>query len=253
MQKIVLILITAFFLTGCSALKKSAGNMVRDKYVSDAEIINSVLANNISEKNFNITKASVSAKIDNVTTKLIASIKHKTPDSVLVVIRSSIGTEVARMLMTGDTLIINDRINKDLIIGKPGIRTLKYGISPDILFVILGDLVLNPVDRNKKATCINGLIMQTSEVNGKVIDYTIDCRKQKTSVANVEENIFTEGIGIRFNKFENWSGLVIPHKIEIKEPDSNIEINIEVEKVDAMWNGNIDFVPGRNYQIKRLR
>ena len=253
MQKIVLIIITAFFFAGCSALKKSAGNMVRDKYVSDADIINIVLANNISGKNFSITKASVTAKIDNVTTKLIASIRHKTPDSVLVVIRSSIGTEVARMLMTGDTLIINDRLNKDLIIGKPGVRTLKYGISPDILFVILGDVVLSPDDRDHKATCINGNTRQTSEVNGKVIDYRIDCRKQKALEANVEESIFTEGIKIRFDKFEDWSGLVMPKKIEIREPDSHIVISIEIEKVDAMWNGNIDFMPGRNYQIKRLR
>lgn len=114
-------------------------------------------------------------------------------------------------------------------------------------------MILNRVDRNQKTICVNGYTVQNSEVNGKVIDYRIDCRKQKASEANVEENIFTEGIKIEFDKFVNWSGLVIPKKIEIKEPDSNIEISIEVEKVDASWNGNIDFVAGRNYQIKRLR
>jgi hypothetical protein len=253
LQKVILIIIGVITISGCSVLKQAPGTAVRERIVSDSELLNYTIENNISKRNFYITKASVTAEVGAVTTHLAASVKYKLPDSVLLILRSAIGTEAARMLMTSDTVMINDRLNKELLVGKPGIRTLKYGLSPDILFVVLGDLIMNPVSRSQKVACINGNAAGRSEVNGKVINYRIDCRRQKVAETQVEESIFTSSIDIRFDKFRNFSGLVMPEKIELKEPDSNVTLTVEIEKAAAGWTGNIDFVPGKNYQIRRLR
>jgi hypothetical protein len=253
LQKIVFIIVLSFLITGCSALKKSAGKGVFEKSISENGLVDATIGNNLSERNFYISKAEVVASSGGISTKFLASIKFKKPDSMLLVIRSIIGTEVARALLTKDTIMLNDRINKVLLIGRPGIRTLKYGISPDIFFVVLGDLVLNKEQRNKQLLCEDGYSKVSFPLNGKTIDYSIDCRRQKVNEARIEEDVFSGEIKVRIKKFLNLNGFSIPGKIEVSDPDADSGLNIEIDKIEPDWKGKIEFIPGRNYSVKIIR
>lgn len=253
MRKVILIITSAVIVSGCSLLRRSAGLPVKERKISNAELIEATLDNNISGRNFYISKASVVARTEGNLTRFIASIKYRRPDSLLLSIRATIGTEVARVFMTADTIMINDRINRDLIVGKPGARTLKYGISPDIFFMILGDLVLNGQSKSEIPECMEGNANYAGRINGKSIMYFIDCKRQKITKTRVEEDIYTGSVDLKFSKFGNFSGAVVPGRIDLTEPESRTEIRIEIEKMDSEWNGNIEFKPGTNYNVRHLR
>lgn len=253
MQKVIIIVATAFLLSGCAGLRKQGGKVIPGSSLSGAELIESTLKNNLSAASFYLVKASVEVNTGAVSTRFLASVKFKKPDSLLVVVRSAVGTEALRLFMTGDTIMINDRINKDLILGKPGMRTLKYGISPDIIFVVLGDLIAGKKNSDSQAICINGKANAVFTINGKTIKYALDCRMSKVTEARVEEDVFTGNIDMKFSKFIKISGMVIPGKIEINEPDSGTDIRIEIEKVTREWDEKLEFHPGSNYSIKYLK
>jgi hypothetical protein len=253
LQKVIIIIAAAFLISGCAGLRKQAGKVMPGKPVSGPELLESTLKNNISEGSFFIVKASVEVNTGAISTRFLASIKYKKPDSLLLIVRSAIGTEAVRLFMTDDTIMINDRINKDFIVGKPGMRTLKYGISPDILFVVLGDLVIGNRVGNGNLPCINGKATAGYEVNGKMIGYVIDCGFRKVTEAKVEEDIFTGNIDIKFSKFSKISGMILPAIIFISERDSDTEIKIELEKATREWDGKLEFHRGAGYSIKYLK
>jgi len=253
LQKVVLIAVAGILFSGCATLRKNSVTGVPEKTIPDTEIIEATIKNNISEWNFNISKAEIEATSGGLTTHFLAAVKFRKPDSVLLTVRSSFGTEVAKVLMTHDTLLINDRLNKELLIGKPGIRTLKYGISPDVLLILLGDLVSDRKAIQKSVICRKGLTEIAARVNGKDIVYTIDCRRQKAIEAKVEESVFSGEADIRFKKLKKTGDLIMPFSIELYEPDSKTEIRIEIERAEAAGGGKIEFSPGKNYTIRKLR
>ena len=66
----------------------------------------------------------------------------------MITVRSRTGIEAGRAFITSDTLIIKDRFNKKLLVGKPETLAKKYGIDPSFLFTILGDIVVEDKDRD---------------------------------------------------------------------------------------------------------
>ena len=79
---------------------------------------------------------------DNISVRLIADIKFRKPDSMLITVRSRTGIEAGRAFISKDTLIVKDRLNKKLLVGKPEALGTKYGVDPSFLFTVLGDIVV---------------------------------------------------------------------------------------------------------------
>ena len=96
---------------------------------------------NLTKRNFFIQKAEIEILSEEENQKLIASIKFIYPDQYLISLKSKTGIEAARIFITDDTVLINDRINRKLYFGKPAQLKNKYGISPAVLPVVLGDFI----------------------------------------------------------------------------------------------------------------
>ena len=58
------------------------------------------------------------------------------PDKFLISIKSHTGIEVARIFLTGDSIMINDRINKKLYYGSTSYLKNKYGLTTAVFPVI---------------------------------------------------------------------------------------------------------------------
>ena len=116
MRKNALILLLIYCITGCSVVKRETNT----DFLSEENQTNSyeqIRALNITNKDFNIIKAEIDISTDNEKQKLLGSIKYKTPETYLISIRNKSGIEAARILITSDTIMINDRINKKLYYG----------------------------------------------------------------------------------------------------------------------------------------
>ena len=255
MQKVIFILlIISAILPGCSATRK-AGRTARtsENETVAGNSLESVIRNNISNNNFNIQKAEIEVIQENISVRLIADIKFRKPDTLLITVRSRTGIEAGRAFITRDTLIIKDRINKKLLIGKPGVLGTKYGIDPSLIFVILGDIVVEEKDRAKLIECIKGEYRKEFDINGRNVEYVIDCQRKKLKQTYFEGDINSGNIIIGLSDIINSGKVVYPGRIEIQDDLKSVMIIIEIKKIESPWTGKIGSFAGQGYKVIKIR
>ena len=255
MRKItVILLILITIIEGCSVFRKTGKGLKSNvKEITPANVLEAIVENNITNRNFYIPKASVTVTQNNVSTKFTANLKFRKPDTLLLSLRSKLGIEAGRAFVTSDTILVNDRVRKNLLTGNPQKIKSKYGIEPVLLYIILGDMILDEGDRSRIIDCSGGTAKNEFEVRNKRIEYTLDCEKQKISRAYIEGDITSGNITLSFKDFMSRNSLTIPRIIEINDDLSSLQIEVRIEKIEDNWNGKIEFVPGAGYEVIRLK
>lgn len=255
MQKVIFILIIiSSILSSCSETRRAA----RTAGKAENEIINgnnliSVIRNNLSNNDFNIQKAEIDIIQENISARLIADIKFKKPDTLLITVRSRTGIEAGRAFITRDTLIIRDRINKKLMIGKPESLGAKYGIDPSLIFVILGDIVVEEKDQTNSMECVKGEYRKEFEINGKRIEYVIDCQRRKLKQTYFEGDVNSGNIRIGLSDIINSGKVIYPGRIEIQDDLKSVGIIMKIKKIESPWAGKIGSLTGQGYKVIKIR
>lgn len=250
MYKVIFILTAVIITTGCSVFQRAERSELKGTVVANWEVIEElVVKQNITANNFFINKARIEIITRDVKESFLATIKFIYPDTFLVSLRSKTGIEAARIYFTGDTILINDRINRKLFYGRPGNAGRKYGISPEILPVLLGDFIDENVNQSDNE-CINGEIVINTAIAGNKIRYLIDCNNAKVITVSRESSNNNIPAIIKFGKFIREGGIFFPSIIDIEYSEMNV--NIKIEKMEYPWNGNIDFINGNNYELVEL-
>jgi hypothetical protein len=255
LQKILkIIIVINLVLSGCSVSRRSADHSLNaEKSTITTGTIRKVISNNITNESFNIQKADIKVIQDNMSVRLTASLKFRKPDSLLITIRSKAGIEAGRALITKDTVLINDRVNKTLLIGKPDVIGPKYGIEPMLIYAVLGDVIVDEKDKDRSINCNNGIFSDDFEINKKKVEYTIDCGKGKTVKSYFEGDITSGNITIRYADISNINRIKYPKNIEINDDLKSMNILIEIKKIEIPWNGKIGFVSGLHYKVIKIR
>lgn len=253
MRKVVnYILLIFILLQGCSIFRKTE---VRDFQKAVGEVrAKDIVSNNLSNGSFYIQKASITVTDGSISSKFLATLKFRFPDSLQISLRAKIGYEAARIFMTKDTLIINDRINKKLRVGNPGDLKKKYGVDPDLIFVLLGDFIIDPESESVNIKCHNELSDNRFVVGGRNMDYRIDCKLKKITGARIEGEMKTGNLALDFSGFSDFDDLIIPGIITVSSDKSALKATIEVEKANRRYQGIIGPMrAGNNYDILRLK
>ena len=255
MQKITYILVVVILINGCSTAKRAGKTSVDGNVNNEATTttIESVINNNLSKNDFYIQKAEISIIQDNVSVRLFADIKFRKPDTLLITVRSRTGIEAGRAFITKDTLIIRDRINKKLLIGKPEYLGAKYGVNPAFIMTILGDIVVEDKDRSAAFRCIRGEFTREFEVNGKKVDYIIDCQRNKLKQAYFEGDVRSGNITIGMNGIEKSGNVMYAKKIEINDDLKSLSVIIEINRIESPWTGKIGSLAGQGYKVVKIR
>jgi hypothetical protein len=243
-------LIISALLAGCSATRKAANNGSGN---TSGNTLESVYLNNLSNNDFYIQKAEINFIQDNISVRVIADIKFRRPDSIMITVRSRTGIEAGRAFITKDTLIIKDRFNKKLLIGKPETLAKKYGIDPSFLFTVIGDIVVEEKDKSLFLECSNGEYRRELDVHGKRVQYIIDCQRKKLKQAYFEGEINSGNVTIGLKEFENDGKTVFPGVIEINDDLKSVGINIEIKKIERPWTGKLGSVSGQGYKVVKIR
>jgi hypothetical protein len=208
---------------------------------------------NLTNNSFFIQKAQIEVSSDEVNQKFNGSIKFVTPGKYLISLRSKAGIEAARIFLSDDTILINDRINRKLYYGKPEVLNRKYRISASVMPIVLGDYIKDNKSINENIPCSEGKLDLERFVNGLKIRYTVDCKKAKIILAQQKgslNNVITE---INYGDFIKTGDILTPAKIHIEYTKSMVNIDIRIEKIESPWNGNIEFIPGYKYELIELR
>ncbi len=255
MQKIVYIcLIISVILSGCSSTRKAGGAGGSSGNTTIAEnSLESVSRNNLSNRDFNIQKAEINVIQDNISVRFIADIKFRRPDSMMITVRSRTGIEAGRAFITRDTLIIKDRFNKKLLVGKPEALAKKYGIDASFLFTVLGDIVVEEKDRAVMLECVKGEFRKEYDIHGKRVEYIIDCQRKKLKQTYLEGDINSGNITIDLSDIKNEGKIIYPGRIEINDDLKSVGISIEIKRIESPWSGKIGSIAGQGYKVIKIR
>jgi hypothetical protein len=205
----------------------------------------------ITENDYFIEKGTISIKNNNKLTKYIFNLKCKKTEDYLISIRNTAGIEGAKVFLTEDTVLVNDRINKRVLFGNPADIEKISGYPLFLIKIALGDLILNEKYDRTFENCKNNKKIFIVNYQGKLINQTVDCIKKRPIITEIEAGITNKNIKIYFKKYLKNERLY-PVKIEIVNEERNINIRIKIERLTAPWEGNIEFMPGKGYELKRL-
>ena len=248
MQKVGYILFLILILSSCSISRKVESTertgTLKSKY---DEISGTIKGQNLSNNSFYIQKAEVEFSEGGKSDRFIATVKFLMPKEYLISIRSRTGLEIARIWLTKDTILVNDRLNRNLYYGSGNYLERKYGITVDILPLIFGDFIGSELTHNEKENCNNMRANVERVVYGKKIKYTIDCNRNKI-IRTVKENGYgSSAFEIEYGDFDREEGGWIPSNVEFNDMTRGINIRLKVIQIFLPWDGEIEFIPGNRY------
>jgi hypothetical protein len=253
LQKVKYILIISLLIYGCSATKKLSDikNDVNNNSDNDNVLIKT-LNNNITDKSFYIKRADIEVKSELGSFSFIGNIKHLAPDKYLISIKNKAGIEGARIYMNSDSVLINDTFNKRLYRADSFSLRNKFGFSINMIPLIFGDLIIDGKMKNRKISCRNKYSELRSIVKGEILNYEINCEKNKAIKIRNTDNLGRSIISFEYTGFKRSNNLIIPELIKIIEEKNNLTLNIKIKKIEFPWTGNINFIPGKGYEASEL-
>jgi hypothetical protein len=245
LSRIPLILVLIVTIYGCSAVKKEQKSGITSE-ISNIVSLTELKGSNISNNDFFITKAEIEILNNGEKQKFLASLKFKNPETYLISLRNNAGIEGARIFISKDTILVNDRINKKLYYGSARYIKSKYGITTSTIPVIIGDFINEEKDQISELKCSNNK-SEISEINEeKEIKYIIDCGERKISETKIIHG--KEGIVLLFSRFINYNSKHYPQSIKIEDFKQESEINIKIQKIEFNAIEKVDFIPGKEYE-----
>ena len=253
MRKIIIILTFGILLDGCS-ISRNTGKSVIVKSTNELQenVLESVKNQNITNESFFVQKAEIEVQTKNGNEEFIATIKFEIPDRYLISLKSRSGIEGARIYISNDSILVNDRLNKKVYSGNSLYLMRKYGVSLSCLPLIFGDLLLNKNFKQGQEKCSGDKLNINCLLKGVEIKYEIDCNRRKTIAVKDLTNFVQQGIQIEYGNFRIVDKKLIPKTVKIIDSQYNANIKIRFLKIKSPWNGSFIFMPGKGYELIEL-
>lgn len=255
MPKIALILVIGYsLLTSCLVFKNAEKTEIENSGKSFSEIdLEKIEDKNITKQNFFISKADIEITGSEGTEKGLLNLKYIFPGEYLLSLKSRTGIEVARIYISRDTVLVNDRINRRLYYGSNEDLFKKYGLDQSIIPILFGDFVPDDYINEKFEVCMNGTLEKESNVGGTKIHYILDCKRLKVVSAVAQGEEMGEPVKLNFSGFKKVEKTLIPGVIEIRNIRKIKRISLKIRKLEYPWEGSINFVPGLKYDAIPLK
>lgn len=253
MRKIAYIIFIVLVLSGCSVLRKNVRKSPAAGINGRSVVLDGLVKNNITAGNFTIAKMDVIISSGDGRERFTANMKYEFPGKYLISIRSIGNLEVARVFLTRDTVLVNDRINRVVYYGEPENFSRKFGINYDLLPVIFGDYVNENRQSEYRIECNDGKGIIQSYIGGMKLVYTADCNKQKIIEADQAGSAGSNVTEIRYDDFVKSDDILVPSLIVLKHLKSETSLELHIGKIQRSIDGPIEFIPGNRYKIRELK
>jgi hypothetical protein len=236
----------------CTSRVFISGENLSSGVNSREEIVARTIANNISLDSYFIERGDILIKRNNSTERFLFTVKFERPDKYLFSIKSTTGLEGGRIYMTKDTVIVNDRINKRILYGKPQNIERITGLPFYFFNMAFGDLIIQKENSNVKNEIFNNKTVMVQNSANIVIRSVLDSKTDKVSSTVLTDQMSREEISLKYSKFSKEIKH-IPEYIEIQDHTRNLEARIRIRKVKMHWDGIIEFVPGQGYKKEEIK
>lgn len=237
----------------CSVVRNTKNDKIEltNGYL-EKDILENTKKQNITTNGFFILKAEIEIFTKTGIEKFLGSIKYEKPDKYLISIKSRTGIEVARVFISNDTILVNDRINRKQYYGSHDYLKNKYGITNSVIPLALGDFMEDSMFNISPMKCFDNRLDFHCTLEGIKINYVIDCKKNKAILAICEDSKDGNNVKIQYDDFFKTGNILFPGKIKIIDLRSTTTIGMKIKKIESAWNGNIEFIPGKKYELIRL-
>lgn len=253
MRKIIIILFLGITVTGCSVSRNRNSSLSSERIdTTSGNVLESTSNQNITNQGFFIQKADVEILSQTVNEKFVATIKFSFPGKYLISLKSRTGIEGARIYINNDSVAVNDRINKKLYFVNSLYLEKNFGLSADLLGLVFGDIILDKKAFSKILICEKNRLESECTVKGVSLRYLIDCNKRKSVSVGLINNYIQKSVEIKYNRFVNRSGILVPGEIVVSDYNTNVKIRIKIIKMETPWNGTVEFIPGKGYELIEL-
>lgn len=254
MRQVIIFILFTILLAACSVTgKRRAAPVSEDALVRAEDFYNELRQDNLSSSGFYISRADIDLNTPAIDIKLIATVKYLFPDSLFISLRTRTGIEAGRVLLTDDTVLVNDRINRLIYYGEPGDLEKKYQIPASAVFAMFGDFIGQPQTYEKSVRCVDGTHLCVTRIGGYTLKYEIDCYNGKPFKAFISGITQANGIQADFGEFIRSGNKRIPGSIKVMTGDNKVNFTMGIRNIQTGWTGEIDFIPGRNYRKVRIR
>lgn len=254
MRKVILFILLAILLAGCSATRKRSITPVTDESVIFADkFYDDLKETNLSSKGFYISRADIDVNTPSLEIKLIGTVKFRFPDSLFISLRTRTGIEAGRLLLTDDTVLVNDRINRQVHYGDPDDLERKFNISASAIFAVFGDFIGQPAFNVSQIKCIDGMHLCETMSGGYTLNYEIDCYNRKARKAVISGDTPGKEVQAFFSDYNRYGKIRVPASIRVVLSNNKGEFEAVIRNMETDWKGDIDFITGRNYRKVRIR
>ena len=247
------ILLALIIVAGCST-KRAALTATKSPDLKSSGTLNvsDVTELNFTAQSFFISRADVNISGDSVSQRATATIKFAQPDKFLISVRVLNLIEAARILITSDTVLINDRINQTLYFGSNQNVKNKFGFDLMFFPVLLGDLITGSQTLSGINCSEKNAVFREFRSN-YIINYFIDCETKKCKKAIVERESMADNVSIEFDKFQKEGEKIFPTYLKINNFANFAVFEIEIKKIEFNVDSNVEFIPGRNFNRVEIK
>lgn len=240
-------------LGSCSVARKAESLKLFDSKLPSDQLFDDVRNRNITNYGFFVEKAEIKVSDRDGTKRLLASVKYMESQEYLISLRGTGGIEAARIFISKDSALINDRINKVTYFGNLKSVEKRYGVNLAVLPLLLGDFIVSEKTLKARSECEEGVVSVTDNIGGLKVDYLINCKERKAVLTRLEKSTGITGWELLFDGFSGKGDRTIPENITINDKTTGNVIEIRIMKLTIPWTGEIKFIPGSRYEKVELR
>ncbi len=207
---------------------------------------------NLTRKNFFIERADVDFVSEGNSQSFFVSVKYEVEGKYLISIRSKTGIEAARIYLTKDTVLANDRMNQIFYYGEINSLSRKYGIDYFMIPVLFGDLNIGNSAESIESECVANLKTYIVNIGGRKLNYLVNCRNNKLIETNILKETGLSVLKVSYSSFVRSDYGIFPSSIVVDYKEGAAKVEIKIKKINFNYAGKIEFIPGARYERREL-
>jgi len=238
--------------TGCSNSRRIFSDEKAGDYSIRADrLIGEVYRQNLSERDFEITKLRMKIGENGNSHSFSGFLKHNNKGDILVSVRTIAGIEAVRILINRDSIRINDRLNRKYSHGSTQEILARLGADWKDLGLLFGDIT-NMKTGKDNLLCQEGYAEMKIDNGERGSMYRIDCEKKKLSWINIYNRRNNLNMFGQYGEYQSVENMIYPSSIKIILSDKYY-IDLEIERLEIVKDPEIRFSAGKGYETIIIR
>jgi hypothetical protein len=210
--------------------------------LNKAALLDTIIAHQTDFKTFS-TRANTNLKIDDKSYDVTLNIRIKKNEIIWISITAIAGIEVARVMITPDSLKVMDRINDEYL--KKSFLFIEEFTNPQVDYstveaLLVGNCVpLALRDKNVLVRSSSGTILAGRSKN-LGFELTLD-KGLKPIKTNLRDDLAKQVLNVVINNFENINKIYLPSTVSIDSKSGSKQIKASMEYSKTQLDIPLDF------------